>query len=252
MMHEARLTQARAPDTRVQLMGGFAIVHAGRPVDIPDAARRLVAYLALEERPRERAFVASMLWPDKPEARASANLRSALWRLRTPAGVELIRFHRSALELAPNVRVDVRELQRLGWGLVHAELPGDAACEADRNAFVTELLPGWYDDWVIVQRERLTQLQLHFMEALTNALVHLGRVPDALDIAIQLVAADPLREGSQRALLRVYCVEGSLGQARRQLDRYRTELRQEFGIEPALTLESVLAECGPARHLVSN
>ncbi|MEA2141967.1 MAG: hypothetical protein QOI64_397, partial [Solirubrobacteraceae bacterium] len=34
------------------------------------------------EGPAQRAFVAGSLWLDRPEDRAHANLRTALWRLR--------------------------------------------------------------------------------------------------------------------------------------------------------------------------
>ena len=228
--------------TRVQVMGGFGVFCDGHPIDLPDSARRLIACLALCEGPRERALVAATLWPEKTDARAAANLRSSLWKLQMPNGTDLVSSHRSCLELEPSIDVDARLLQRDGWQLVHGELPAASVIALDRSAFATELLPGWYDEWVIAERERLTQLQLHFMEALAYALVAAGQVAEALDIAVRLVGADPLREGSQRALLWIFCSEGSLGQARRQLDRYRSDLHREFGLEPELTLDGILAD----------
>ena len=91
---------------------------------------------------------------------------------------------------------------------------------ADRALLHSSLLLGWYDDWVLLERERLAQLQLHFFEAKTYSLLRRSFVAEALDTALRLLAADPLREGTQRALLTVYCLEGSLGQAQEQLDRY--------------------------------
>ncbi|MDJ0768571.1 MAG: BTAD domain-containing putative transcriptional regulator [Ilumatobacter sp.] len=214
--------------------------HDGIAIDLPDSTRRLIAYLALSDGPQERSLVAAILWPEKSDERAAANLRSSIWRMDAPTGVDLVSVHRSCIELGDDVSVDARDLQQSGWDLVHRGLDVSAAVDVDRRAFVAELLPGWYDDWVIAERERLTQLQLHFMEALAYALVRAGRIPEALDVAIRLSAADSLREGSQRVLLWAYCWEGSLGQARRQLERYRDELREEFGVEPSLDLASIM------------
>jgi DNA-binding SARP family transcriptional activator len=85
---------------------------------------------------------------------------------------------------------------------------------ADRNRFLEDLLPGWYDDWVIFERERIFQLRMHFLEAFIDALVRAGRHAAALDTAFRLIAADPLRERSFAALSRVYEAEGSLHRAR--------------------------------------
>ncbi len=228
----------------VQLMGGFGVFHDGRPIDLPDSTRQLIAYLAISDGPQERALVAAILWPEKTEQRAAANLRSSIWRLSAVSDLELMSVHRSCIELDPSVSVDVRQLQQTGWDLVHRDSQSMIAADLDRGVFAADLLPGWYADWVIAERERLTQLQLHFMEALAYTLVREGNIPEALDVAIRLVAADPLREGSQRVLLWTYCSEGSLGQARRQFDRYRRALRDEFGLEPTISLAALLDEVG--------
>jgi DNA-binding SARP family transcriptional activator len=142
---------------------------------------------------------------------------------------------RLADQLAVDVRrqlaVDVRRVEYAGWSLVRGLTT--APPEIDPQLFFLELLPGWYDDWVIMERERVAQLQLHFLEALTNAMLAAGRVAEALDVAVRLVAIDPLRERSQRALIAVYTTEGSLGQARRQLARYRELMLDTFGCEPS-------------------
>jgi hypothetical protein len=50
-----------------------------------------------------------------------------------------------------------------------------------------------------------------------------------------------LRESSQRALLTVYCAEGNLGQARRQLDIYRQLLLETFDCEPSPSLRDIIS-----------
>src|SRR4051794_18622791 len=62
----------------IALMRGFGLVHHQEPISLPLTAQRVVAFVALRERPTLRLHVASTLWIDLPERRALANLRSAL------------------------------------------------------------------------------------------------------------------------------------------------------------------------------
>jgi len=239
---------AAGAKVHLQLLGGFEMSVDDRPIALPETGKKLIGYLALAGKPRDRALIAATLWPEKSDARAAANLRSCLWRLPKLASTSVIVNRDSRLGLDPNMIIDAREFERLGWSLV-----SDAASEeqrADWRLLDSDLLPGWYDEWVLIERQRIAQLQLHFMEALTYKLLEQGSLSEALDVAIRLVAADTLREGSQQALLTVYCAEGSLGQARRQLERYRTELLDTFDCEPALSIPRILAAIASNRTVV--
>lgn len=225
----------------LQLMGGFELTAGGRPVVVPEASQRLVAMVALASGPLDRRLVACRLWPDKTDDRAAANLRSSLWRLPCLASDELISATGNQLALCDDIEVDVHQIERHGWSLLeHA--PHRASNPLDRSMLLAELLPAWYDEWVLAERERLAQLQLHFAEALAYTYLDRGAVAAALDLALRLVAVDPLRERSQRVLLTVYCSEGSLGQAQRQLDRYGRLLEEAFGCRPSLSIGRILLE----------
>jgi DNA-binding SARP family transcriptional activator len=210
------------------------MVADGQRWDIAEGCQRLLVYLALQECPQSRGLVAATLWPDKTDRRAGANLRSSIWRLPEPLGKPLVVGNGCSLELAEHLDVDVRRVEAAGWALLKE--PDDVIDDVDPALFHRELLPGWYDDWVIFERARLAQLQMHFLEALTYALIDRHRLPQALDIALRLVDADPLREGGQKALLAVYAAEGNHGQARRQYVAYRELIRQTFGCEPSIDL----------------
>ncbi len=232
-----------AHSVMLKLIGGFGLQVDDEPLAVSESSQRLLAYLALVG-PNERRVIASHLWPDKGEDRARANLRSALWRLTTLDGgahsIEFIRGNHSRLELAESVAVDTHATEKLGWSLTR----GQQVIGHQVGGFLAlgNLLPEWYDDWVLFERERLGQLQLHFLETIAHQLLCAGSATEALDTALRLVALDPLREGSQRVLLTIYCSEGSLGQAQRQLDRYRSLLLDAFGCEPKLSLGRILRE----------
>ena len=73
------------PHLAVRLLGGFQVELDGEAVYAfkTDKARALLAYLVVESaRPHRRETLAALLWPDRPDAVARANLRQALSYLR--------------------------------------------------------------------------------------------------------------------------------------------------------------------------
>src|SRR5262249_38309082 len=69
--------------TRLALLGGFSLSRGGEELRLPGSAQRLVAFLALQERPVPRRRIAFTLWPDASERHANGSLRAALFRLRS-------------------------------------------------------------------------------------------------------------------------------------------------------------------------
>ena len=83
-------------------------------------------------------------------------------------------------------------------------------------SFAADLLPSWYDDWVIVERERLRQIRVHALEELSRRLAAGHRYGDAIDAALAAIAADPLRESAHRRLIEAHLAEGNVSEAIRQ------------------------------------
>jgi two-component SAPR family response regulator len=104
------------------------------------------------------------------------------------------------------------------------------------------LLPGWYDDWALMERERLRQRMLHALEALSRHLVKTGRFADAVDAAILAVNAEPLRESAQRTLIQAHIAEGNLVEARRAYCGFRKLVRMELDVEPSSDLLTLLRD----------
>jgi DNA-binding SARP family transcriptional activator len=154
----------------------------------------------------------------------------------------------SSLGLEPGLGVDVVTLEEVGWALLDGSIAAATSLGLERLS--QELLPGWYEDWVIVERERLGQLQIHFLEALVDTLRRSGKFARAIDYAMRLVATDPLRERSQLALIRALVDEGSWGRARWQADQYRDLLRDTFGRQAAESFTAEHAELLPFDHQI--
>jgi DNA-binding SARP family transcriptional activator len=223
----ARVTSSPQTAIALDLLDSFRLRINSGVVELSDMTQRLVALVALSKRPLCRSLVAGTLWPEKSEARALANLRSSLWRLNAVDSSHTIISLGSSLALNPEVVLDVASLEREGWALLDGRADPDAVVCSEW--FSQELLPGWYDDWVIVERERFGQLQIRFLEAFVHRLRAQGDLARAIDQAMRLVAIDPLRERSQLALIRALLDEGSWGRARWQAEHYSAILVDTFG-----------------------
>jgi DNA-binding SARP family transcriptional activator len=173
--------------------------------------------------------------------RAQANLRSALARLHGTARKALA-TSKLELGLAEGVTVDVRRAQALARRLLDPAVTPDRAelGMAAVPALSADLLPDWYDDWVLIEAEDWRQLRMHALEALAGRLIALGRWGEAADAAGAAVRAEPLRESGRAALIQVHLAEGNQSEAVREFTRYQALLRAELGLEPTRRLRQLI------------
>ncbi|MGZ4410133.1 MAG: AfsR/SARP family transcriptional regulator [Gaiellaceae bacterium] len=236
----SRRDAARAAAVRLYLLNGFELVADGVVASLPPGAQRVVAFVALHDRPLLRAYVAGSLWLDSPEDRAAANLRSALWRIQR-VEPRLIAASDRQLRLDDDVVVDLRETEILARAVLRGEAPADESGD-DLSRLAADLLPDWYDDWAFFERERFRQLRLRALEALCDQLARAGRVAEALEAGLLSVAGEPLRESAHRALMRVHLADGNPGEAIRQYRLCERLLRDQLGIEPSARMQEVLRD----------
>jgi len=177
-----RAPAATAELRQLLLLGGFELRWAGRPVAVQRSGQRLLALLALRSRPLERLYVAGLLWLDASEERAGASLRSALWRLPQPGGIPVVETSAAHLRLASDVYVDFHDLAARMERLDQASSEIDEL--APSSALTRDLLPAWYEDWILLERERFRQLRLHALEALCARLTEVGRFGAAVQAGL--------------------------------------------------------------------
>lgn len=233
------------PGRRLKLLGEFELTADGSTVPLGCAAQRVVAYLALQRRSRSRVLTAATLWPSASEERARGNLRSTLWRLRVPCA-RVVVSDDARLALATNVAVDVDELVADASATITGiPEPGPSRL----LALDGELLPDWFDDWVLIERERLRQLRLHALEASARQRVRDGRFAEAYELAAAALAADPLRESAHRVLVELHLAEGNRVEALRQYALCRRLLSDRLGLEPSAEMRQVIAPVTAASFL---
>ncbi len=225
---------------RLELLGSWRLRVDGEQMPLGTNAQRLLAILALRGQ-CERSQVAGIIWPDCPERFALGSLRATLSRLKRRLD-GLVLVHNDCLALHPGLDVDVDELLRIAS--IALEGGQVRAYAALRILTGGDLLAGWYDDWVLLERERLHHLRLHALEALAQRLIRDGNAAAAVDAGLAAVALDPLRESAHRALIGAHLLEGNRADAVRQFGRLRTVLRDELGVEPARSTAELLRTAG--------
>ena len=229
-----------ATSTRLRLLDGFEVENVAHRAVVPGGARRLVAFLGVYGR-TTRAEIAYTLWPGASEAQARGNLRTVLWRLNrlrpalVTAASDLLMLHR-------DVRVDLAEFLDTARGVLALDGGlGDGQAVLTALTTAGELLPGWYEDWVLRERERLRQIRLHALEVLATWFANGDRYSEAIEAALAAVRLDPLRESAVRTLITVHVAEHNAAEAVRAYDSFRDVLDTELGVAPSRELRELMA-----------
>ncbi len=213
---------------RIRLLGALEIDIAGAAVTLPPGGRvrGLLAWLALHPGRHPRGRLAGWLWPEVPDPRARASLRSALWALRAalgPAGSAYLMTDRESVGLRDDVAVDIAEFRTLASaGRLREAL---ALCRG-------EPLYEFDTDWAFaareVHRERLAQL----LAALAREASAAGNPEEALTWARERASVAPLDEEAGRDLVRCLAEAGDAPGALIAYRRLADRLGQELGIAP--------------------
>jgi DNA-binding SARP family transcriptional activator len=224
---------------RLQLLDHFAFEAEGESSNVPLVVQRLLAFLGLRGL-SHRSRIAGTLWPDVEETQALASLRTTVWRLKK-VSPDCVRCEGLSLGLHPRVTVDTHDQETFVNTLLNGNVDDPEWLRAGLpHLRQGDLLPGWYEDWVIVERERMNILRLHALENAARILTRHRELDAALDLALEAVRTEPLRETAQAVLMSVYIAEGNVADAVHQYDSFSRLLHRELGIAPSSQLARML------------
>lgn len=228
--------EAERANWSLTLLGSWALRRDDVLVDVAWRQRRLIAALAVLGS-RSRHYLDGLLWPDSSMTQASGSLRAAVWRVRHELPLVLAPVH-DPLALDPEVRTDLQELHTTVAALHDGEA---AASSADIELLRTaELLPGWYEEWVLLEQDHLRLLRLSALERVAECLLRQGDTARALHAAIAATTIAPLHESAQRLLLRSYLASDNQADAVTAYLAFRAGLRRELGLEPSANLTALV------------
>ena len=209
----------------------------------------LLAYLAFYgHRAHGREALIEMLWPQIEPDKGRPNLSVALSSLRhqlEPPGVPsgaVIKADHSAIQLNPaGFTTDVAELEaRLQAARAQTGQEQVLTLREAMDLYRGELLPGYYEEWVLAERERLAESHLQAMRQLVKGLVTLREFHQALALAQRSVQIHPLREELHRDLMILYIALGQSEAALRQYHELERIVQQEMRRQPSAATRALL------------
>jgi non-specific serine/threonine protein kinase len=218
----------------IRLFGKFEVKDGKKVLLIASRpAQSLFAYLILSAgTSHRREKLAGMLWPDSLEDTARNNLRHALWRLRKalPArsGVEYLITDDLSISFnaAAEYWLDVQALENLEETVSIDQLM------TALSEYHGELLPGFYDDWVVLEREHIASTFEHHMARLMSLLQEKQRWLDILEWGERWIKLGQKPEPAYRALMRAHAAKGDMSRVVAVYERCSKSLK-EFNIEPS-------------------
>jgi DNA-binding SARP family transcriptional activator len=241
------------PITRITLFGALEITHDPAAPRRPPTQRvlALLGYLiAHHDVPQARDKLVDLLWPDLPPRQGRRMLSDTLWRARrvlTAPGQDdtpalLIAGDTVAFRPDASIWVDLIAFEQYLHDRKNAD---EGTIEQIRTAvelYRGDFLEDCYDDWALYERERLREQYLSALQRLLAADQERQAYDLALQSALRLVQADPLREEAHRALMRLYHLLGRTDDALRAFAQCSALLSTELGVEPEAETLSLYEE----------
>ncbi|RPJ24401.1 MAG: hypothetical protein EHM33_17965, partial [Chloroflexi bacterium] len=221
---------------QIRLLGQFDVRLDGKRVVIPSrTGQSLLAYLALTAgTAHRREKLAGVLWPDTTDENARKNLRQELWRIRKAIPTshlatadDYLLADEFTLTFNPDADywLDVAVLEKSNLDL--------QSLTASLSVYQSELLPGFYDDWVIFERERMRTLFEAKMEQLVEKLVEAEGWTAVQEQSERWLALGNTPEPAYRALMLSYNARGDMAKVSFTYQRCVDDLHNQFGVEPS-------------------
>lgn len=218
----------------VNLLGAFSLRAGKKSLALPSrTAQSLFAYLILNAGTAyRREKLAGQLWPDTREEAARDYLRHALWRIRkvllSAGATTCLQADDLTVSFAAtgDYRLDAADVKRAG------ECKATDALMKALGAYAGELLPGFYDEWVVLERTHLQSIYETEMARLLEMLQEAGSWAEVLEWAEKWIAFGQRPEPAYRALMSAHAATGDMSRVAAAYERCVKTL-DEFGVEPS-------------------
>ena len=242
---------AAPPALRARFFGHFELLCDGEALHLGRNGKALsiLKYLlANRSRPVSQDHLMGWLWPESNLKKARWSLNSAIHGLRKLLGgcpssdaITYVLLEEGYYRLSPEVRVatDVEEFDERyerGRGLERAGRSGEAALEYEEAVELYSddyLLEDLYEDWTMVERERLTNAYVDMLDRLAAHYLEAGQLRESMRSCYRALEKDRCHEDSHRLLMRCYARLGQRGRALRQYRLCERVLGREYGTAPS-------------------
>lgn len=229
---EGAVAAPSATRLRVYLLGPLRIERDGAPLGLPRRkVELLLAYLLLHPEPQTRDHLATLFWGDSSDAQARHSLRTALATVRKEIAADLLLTDREQVQRNPHFPcwVDLHTLLA-----VTAELETITVDQllAMLAWWQGDLLAGFYEEWLVFDREHYRERLLKLGLQATQALRARSEYAGAIAVAQQVLTHDPANEHAHQHLMFCYMAAGDRPAALRQYELCERTLRDELDVPP--------------------
>ncbi len=234
----------------IQLFGKFCVRRDQQILEGFEARKmqELFGYLLLHRNhPIPRETLAGLLWPDTTTSLSKRSLRQTLWHLHTAlsSDAELQNEHVLIVEAdwvqfnaEAHIWLDVaiferafelsqkkpgHELDSFGAEMLHGAV----------QLYQGPLLEGWYQDWCLLERERLQNMYLVMLDKLMWYCELQKEYETGILYGMRIMCYDRARERTHRRLMRLHCLNGDRTGALRQFEQCAAALEEELGVKPS-------------------
>jgi len=204
----------------------------------------LLFYLALTRRPHSRLQLAGLLWPEKSDQEALVSLRQTLHLLRKAlAGVIVTDRVTVSLTEGIPIEIDTTEFEKE----ISTGLAGNMdSLQSAVDRYQGDLLSGFYvegaydfDEWVLVERERLRSMMINGLYELTDYFLEERDIRRGIHYTGRLLAMEPWHEESHRKMMYLLAWNGEPQAALSQYEYCRKLLADELKVEPSVETETL-------------
>jgi predicted ATPase len=222
---------------KIHLMGQFKLEANEETLDLPSRpAQSLLAYLVLNKGVVfRREKLASLFWLDATESNSRSYLRQALWRIRKS-------FEKA--ELVSDAYLEISDIsisfkpEGDYWLDTEEFLQKDEDVALDEfmeriKLYRGELLPGFYDDWILSERDRLQAVFQQRMTCLLEKLIRANRWDQAIQQCENWLRLGHSPEPAFRALMQAYAGIGDQAMVSNTYQRCIDLLDRELGLDPS-------------------
>lgn len=252
----------------VRMLGKFSAYCDHQPVTGLEARKlqEFLAYLLLHrDHTLNREALAEVISPEAPPLHSRKTLRQTLWQLQTvlndnaaAGGERLIIADTDSVTVNGNAGVwlDVAEVETAFAGAVGRPgetLDEDAAGTLARavSLYRGDLLEGWYQDWCLLERERVQSCYLALLDKLMGYHRAQGEYERAVVYGRDILRYDRARERTHVCLMQIHWLAGDRTAALRQYRACAEALREELDAEPGrqtvALYQRILHDDPPAR-----
>lgn len=232
------MVSSQDPQWSLTLLNGWTLSRDGSRQKVAHRQQRLITALALlGERPR--TYLSGLLWPDSSDAQAAVGLRVSIWHVNheLPGLLDADGTTDVSVALSGQVLVDITGLQR------ELQSPGAELSDSYprwERLRTAELLPGWYEDWILVEQERFRALRTAALDSIASYHLSQGNTEETKAASKLAISLEPFRESSYRLLIQAHLATGDLVSALKTYRSFSAGLRREFGVGPSPSLVKLI------------